>query len=133
MTTTTYAKAISDAEQVAQRAKRAALIAREASKAKPGDAVLRAAAANAADEAAEAGREVARWQFEEALDVWIDRHSRFEVVADENLMSLAPRTRGVVDWYWLAAAHCARSGMKVPRGWRSPDTGEAFNDNFGTN
>ena len=89
--------------------------------------MLRAEAANAADDAAEAGREVARWQFEEALDVWIDRHSNFDVVADENRDSCWLR-RGVVDWIEPAAAHLARGGMKVPRGWRSPDTGEALHD-----
>jgi hypothetical protein len=57
---------------------------------------------------------VAAVRFEEQRDRWMDRCGRGDVLADELLLSLAPREyRGVVDWYWLAAAHVALAGVAV--------------------
>jgi hypothetical protein len=121
---TTYAVLIEAAETDARAAKRAADVAREVSRSAPADPALRVAAAAAADAAADAGRNVAAVRFEEQLDRWVDRFGAGDVLADELLMQLAPRDhRGVVDAYWLAAAHLARAGAATPRNWRSP-TGE---------
>jgi hypothetical protein len=60
---------------------------------------------------------VAAVRFEEQRDRWMDRCGRGDVLADELLLSLAPREyRGVVDWYWLAAAHVALAGVAVSPG-----------------
>ena len=70
------------------------------------------------------GRTLAGWQFEEALDLWVNRSAEDAEIVDETLLRLAPRHRGQVDWYWLAASHLSRSGVTVPRNWRSPVSGE---------
>jgi hypothetical protein len=125
MTAITYAAAIDTAEQAFRRAKRAAESARAASKASPADLELRAAASAASDVASDAGRVLAGWQFEEALDLWVDRAAANAAVVLDTLVEVAPRdSRGEVDWYWLAAAHLARAGVTVPGSWRSPVTRE---------
>jgi hypothetical protein len=127
--TVTFAKAIEQAEAAARDAKRGADVARDVSRATPADPALQAAATAAGDDAATAGRKVAAWRFEEQLDLWLDRHREGDVQSDDMLLTLAPRDRGTVDWYWLAAANLAQSGVAVPRNWRSPVTGEPVNAN----
>jgi hypothetical protein len=129
--TTTFAEAINAAEQVSRRAKQAAEVARLRRKAAPADPELRVAASAAADAASEAGREVQRLQFEQELDRWIDRRADYQVVTDENLELLAPSDSAASkypDMYWLAAAHLLAAGWSVPKGWRSPVSGEPVHE-----
>ena len=122
--TTTFAEAIDTADSVFRRAKQHAEVARLRSKASPADPELRVAASTAADSASDAGRRVHELRFEQELDCWIDS----DPVLDENLVLLAPRVRGEMDSYWLAAAHLVAAGWNVPKGWRSPHSGEPIND-----
>jgi hypothetical protein len=99
-------------------------LAREDSKADPKDRRLRIAAEDPSYEAAEAGRKVAEYEFLARIDAWVAS----DQPADELILSLAPRVNGKPDWDWVAAAHLARSGVKVPSGWVSELSGEPLHD-----
>jgi len=124
MPNTTIAVLIDAADKGLARAKIAAELARLDSKASPADVHLRAKALVADADATTAGRKRAELRFEESLDLWIDRLAANDIAADETLLALAPRVQGEVDWYWLAAAYLSRSGVTVPKNWRSPVSGE---------
>jgi hypothetical protein len=129
----TFAALINEAEVRFRAARRAAEVARAASKASPADAGLRFDSQVASDDAAAAGREVTRWKFEQALDEWIDDSAAGSVIPDETLLAFAARDRNgdIVDFYHLAAMHLVRDGWVVPKGWRS-FTGEAVNNDIST-
>jgi hypothetical protein len=117
---TTFAALIHAADQRLARAKWTAELARLDSRAAPADVDLRAKLLAADADASTAGRRLSALRFEESLDLWVDRAAANDVEIDETLLALAPRFGGEPDWYWVAAAHLARSGVTVPRNWRSP-------------
>jgi hypothetical protein len=117
---------IEQTKQVAREAKVDSDLAREASKADSQNRQLRIEAEHASYKATEAGRKVAEYEFLARILAWQDS----DEPADELLLSLAPRVNGRPDWDWVAAAHLARSGVKVPSGWRSEISQEGIHDHF---
>jgi hypothetical protein len=113
-------------KEAARVARRNAEFAREDSKADPKNRRLRIAADDASYAAAQAGRKVAEIEFLVRIEEWIARID--DVPVDETLLRLGPRVGGQIDCDWLAAAHLARAGVKVPQGWRSEVSGEPIND-----
>jgi hypothetical protein len=116
---------IRETEDQLRVARRDAKFAREDLKDAPKDRTLRIRLDNAESRASELGRQVAEYQFVAQLDEWLSR----DEPVDELLLKLAPRVGGRVDDEWLAAAHLARVGVKIPKGWRSSVSGETVNDN----
>jgi hypothetical protein len=116
---------IRDTEEELRVVRRDAKFAREDLKDAPKDRQLRIKLDNAEHRASELGRKIAEYQFIARIDEWLAR----DEPADELLLKLAPRVSGQIDTDWLAAAHLSRSGVKVPKGWRSSVSGETVNDN----
>jgi len=111
-------------KEIARIAKRNAEFAREDSKADPSNRKLRVAADDASHASTLAGRRVAEIELLARIDEWISR----DEPRDELLVKLAPRVSGEIDEDWLAAAHLARAGYRIPAGWRSEFSQESIND-----
>jgi hypothetical protein len=121
----TFYDLIEEQREAARIARRSAEFAREDSKNDPKSRRLRIAADDASHAAAQAGRKVAETEFLVRIEEWLRRDEPW----DELLVKLAPRVRGEIDDEWVAAAHLAGAGVKIPAGWRSEFSGETVNDN----
>jgi hypothetical protein len=129
----TFADLVDSAARAGLLAKVERDFARDAAKAAPADAGLRAAAVAAEVVATTTGRKLAGLRFEEAVELEVDRLSTVDAVPpDELLVGLAPRDPrgGGFDAYWVAAATLSRRGVSVPKSWRSPCTGAPLHDHF---